>query len=318
MTTRSEAPRYTDSQVVSIARRVTWVGFAVNAVLSALKIVAGIVGRSSAMVADGVHSLTDFITDLIVIVMIGVSRWKANKKYQYGYGKYETFATLLIGVALAFVAIGLFWNGLKDVIKAFDGEQPEQPRMIALWMAIISIGAKEWLFRYTRMWGRRIDSAAVIANAWHHRSDAISSAATLVGVAGAIFLGPGWRILDPAAAMLVSVFIAISSIDIARPAVRELLEVSLPPEVTEPLCRIIKDSPGVITYHHFRSRRNGPRLILDVHIKVDPEISVSEGHDIASRVERRLKKGFGGSMITNIHVEPYRNQPIHPDGSCDD
>lgn len=310
--------RYTDSQVVGIARHVTWVGFGVNAILAALKIIAGIVGRSSAMIADGIHSLTDFVTDLIVIVMIGVSRWKANKVYQYGYGKYETFATLLIGVALGFVAIALFWDGLKTVLDALKGNDPPQPRMIALWMALISIASKEWLFRYTRRWGQRIGSTAVIANAWHHRSDAISSVATLVGVAGAIFFGPDWRILDPVAAMLVSIFIAVSSVDIARPAVRELLEVALPPDVTEPLHRAIRNTPGVVTYHHFRSRRNGPRLIIDVHIKVDPDISVSDGHAIASEVERQLKNGFGHYMITNIHVEPYRNQPIFEDGSCAD
>ena len=310
--------KYTDSQVVGIARRVTWVGFVVNALLGGLKIAAGIIGRSGAMVADGVHSLTDFVTDLIVIVMIGVSRWKANKVYQYGYGKYETFATLLIGVALAFVAVGLFWHGLHEVLRAIHGELPPEPGMIALWMAIISIAAKEWLFHYTRNWGRRIDSTSVIANAWHHRSDAISSVATLVGVGGAILLGSHWRILDPVAAMIVSVFIAVSSLDIARPAVRELLEVALPPDVTEPLMKIIKSTSGVITYHHFRSRRNGPRIIIDVHVKVDPDISVKAGHEIASQVERNLKNGFGNAMIANIHIEPYRNQPVHPDGSCDD
>ncbi|MDE6323478.1 MAG: cation diffusion facilitator family transporter [Paramuribaculum sp.] len=310
--------RYTDRQVVGIARHVTWVGFGVNAVLAALKILAGITGRSSAMIADGIHSLTDFITDLIVIVMIGVSRWKASKIYQYGYGKYETFATLLIGVALGFVAIALFWDGLKSVLDALNGNEPPQPRMLVLWMALLSVASKECLFHYTRRWGQRIGSTAVIANAWHHRSDAISSVATMVGVAGAIFFGSEWRILDPVAAMVVSIFIAVSSVDIARPAVRELLEVSLPPDVTEPLRTTIKDTPGVITYHHFRSRRNGPRIIIDVHIKVNPDISVQEGHAISSEVEKQLKKGFGPYMITNIHIEPYRNQPIFPDGSCED
>lgn len=309
---------YTDSQVVGIARRVTWVGFVINAILGGLKIAAGVIGRSGAMVADGVHSLTDFITDLIVIVMIGVSRWKVNKIYQYGYGKYETFATLLIGVSLALVAVALFWHGFSEVLDSVHGTPPPEPGKIALWMAIASIIAKEWMFHYTRNWGRRIDSAAVIANAWHHRSDAISSIATLVGVGGAILLGEQWRILDPVAAMIVSIFIAVSSIDIARPAIRELLEVSLPPDVTEPLMEIIKSTPDVITYHHFRSRRNGPRIIIDVHIKVAPDITVKAGHEIATQVEHRLKKGFGDSMIVNIHVEPYRNQPVHPDGSCDD
>lgn len=310
--------RYTDTQVVSIARRVTWVGFAVNALLAALKIAAGIIGRSGAMVADGIHSLSDFITDVIVIVMIGVSRRKANKNYQYGYGKYETLATLLIGGALGIVAIMLFVAGLDKVIDVVRGESLEKPGMIALWMALISIISKEWLFRYTRLWGRRINSAAVIANAWHHRSDAFSSLATLAGIAGAIFLGSHWRVLDPLASMIVSVFILIAAFNIARPAIKELLDASLPPEITRPLRDAIRETPGIITYHHFRSRRNGPRIIIDVHIKVAPDISVEQGHAIASDVERKLKKDFGQSMITNIHIEPYKGQQILPDGSCND
>lgn len=319
MDTTPKTPiHYTDSQVVAIARRVTWVGFAVNAILSALKIAAGIIGRSSAMIADGVHSLSDFITDLIVIVMIGVSRRKANTSYQYGYGKYETFATLLIGVALGAVALALFFNGLRDVIDIIDGSVPERPGMIALWMAVISIVAKEWLFRYTRTWGTRIGSAAVIANAWHHRSDAFSSVATLVGVGGAVLLGPSWRILDPLAAMLVSVFIAVASINIAHPAVRELLDVALPPELTSRIKKVIAATAGVITFHHLRTRRNGPRVIIDVHLKVDPQITVEAGHAIASAVETRLREDLGQAMIINIHVEPYRGQKILPDGSCAD
>ncbi len=309
---------YSDRQVVGIARRVTWVGFAVNAALTGLKIAAGIIGRSSAMVADGVHSLSDFVTDVIVIVMIGVSRRKANTVYQYGYGKYETLATVIIGAALGIVALGLFAGGLHAVVEVIRGNLPEQPGMIALWMALISILAKEILFHYTRRWGQRIGSAAVIANAWHHRSDAFSSLATLTGISGAIFLGPSWRIFDPIAAMLVSLFILRAAINIARPAVMELLDASLPPEIAGKLKNIIKDTPGIITYHHFRSRRNGAMIILDVHIKVNPNITVEQGHSIATDMERRLKGDFGRSMIVNVHVEPYRGQKINPDGSCKD
>lgn len=310
---------YSDKEVVSKARRVTWVGFAVNALLAALKIAAGIIGRSSAMIADGIHSLSDFVTDLIVIVMIGVSRRKANANYQYGYGKYETFATLLIGVALVFVALGLFWSGLEKVVDFIStGSLPMQPGMIALWMALASIIAKEWLFRYTRDWGRRLNSAAVIANAWHHRSDAYSSIATLTGVAGAIFLGPKFAILDPLAAMLVSVFIVITSAEIALPAIRELLESSLPDDIVTPIRQTISETPGVITYHHLRTRRNGTRIIIDVHIKVDSGISVEEGHHISSTLEQTLNKKFGHSIISNIHIEPYLGQSIRPDGSCND
>ena len=312
------ASTYTDADVVRIARHVTWVGFAANATLTILKIAAGVIGKSSAMVADGVHSLSDFVTDLIVIVMIGVSRKKTDRNYQYGYGKYETLATLIIGVALLLVSLNLFVNGLNAVISTIKGTQLGAPSPIALIMAIVSIAVKEWLFRYTAAKGRAINSASVIANAWHHRSDAYSSIATLAGIGGSIFLGSSWRILDPLAAMLVSIFIVITAIKIAKPAIKELLDVALPDEVTAPICNEIKQTKGVITYHHFRSHRNGSKVIIDVHLKVDPEITVDAGHAIASEVETRLQQQFNNSVIANIHIEPYRGEKIYPDGSCND
>lgn len=309
---------YSDRQTVKIARHVTWVGFWVNAALALLKIAAGIIGRSSAMIADGIHSLSDFVTDVIVIVLIGVSRRKANALYQYGYGKYETFATMIIAMALAVVAVTIFYEATKNIIGTIHGTILPRPGMIALAMAAVSIVSKEILYHYTRRWGERIGSAAVVANAWHHRSDALSSIATLAGITGAMFLGDHWRILDPIAAMLVSVFIMMMAIRIGMPSVRELLEVSLPAQLTHRMQQTIRNTPGVITYHHLRSRRNGSRIILDLHIKVDPDITVVAGHAIASETERRLKRQFGESMITNIHVEPYRGQQIMPDGSCTD
>lgn len=315
--TGSTVRQYSDSETVKIARRVTWTGFWVNAALSVLKIGAGIVGRSSAMVADGIHSLSDFITDLIVIVLIGVSRRKANDIYQYGYGKYETFATMIIAMALAVVAVMIFCEGVRSISLTLRGDVLPRPGMIALVMAIVSIAAKELLFHYTYRWGKRIGSDAVVANGWHHRSDAFSSIATLAGIGGAMFFGEKWRILDPIAAMLVSVFILIVAVRIGLPSVRELLEVSLPADLTKRILNVTRHTPGVITFHHFRSRRNGSRIILDLHIKVAPDITVEAGHAIADNVEQRIKDTIGQRMIINIHVEPYRGQHIKADGSCE-
>ncbi len=308
----------TPEHAVKVARHVTWVGFWVNAALSVLKIGAGILGRSSAMVADGIHSISDFVTDVIVIVMVGIARKKADKTYQYGHGKYETFATMIIAMALLAVGIMIFADGLEGIVKATRGDLPPRPGMIALIMAIVSIASKEALYHYTRINGERIHSGAVIANAWHHRSDALSSIATLAGIAGAMFLGEHWRILDPIAAMIVSVFVMIVAVRIGLPSVKELLEVSLPSEITNEMKGIVNTTPGVRTYHHFRSRRNGNTLILDLHIKVDPDISIVAGHNIATAVEQRLRSQFGEEMIVNLHVEPYRNEKILPDGSCPD
>lgn len=309
---------YSPEQEVKIGRRVTWVGFWTNAVLAALKIAAGIAGRSGAMVADGVHSLSDFVTDIIVIVMIGISRKKADAKYSYGHGKYETFATMLISMALAGVAVGIFCDGCSKMMSAMSGEYLPRPGMIALVMAIVSILSKEALFHYTIFWGRKIHSSSVMANAWHHRSDMLSSIATLAGISGAMFLGEHWRILDPMAAVIVSVFIFIVAVRLGMPSVKELLEISLPSEITEPMFEIVRTTPGVITFHNFRSRRNGNKLILDLHIKVDPNKKVVEAHDIASDVERRLKERFGKDMICNIHIEPYKGEAIGNGGMCND
>jgi cation diffusion facilitator family transporter len=183
-------------------------------------------------------------------------------------------------------------------------------------MAVVSIAAKEWLFRYTRRWGRRVNSASVVANAWHHRSDSLSSVATLAGIAGSMFLGDSWRVLDPLAAMLVSVFIFVVAWRVGMPSVRELLEVSLPREVVEPMWRVIAGTPGVICFHNFRSRRNGSAAIIDFHIKVDPDITVVNAHEIATRVERELRQRFGPGMIINTHIEPYRGEAIDSGGQC--
>lgn len=204
--------------------KVTLIGTVVNALLIVLKLVAGIIGRSSAMVADAVHSLSDFVTDAIVLIFVRIAGLPSDKGHDYGHGKYETLATLIIGCILAMAGIGLLISGIEQVVRSFNGEHLPRPRMVALIVAVLSIASKEWLYRYTVKVGRATESQAVIANAWHHRSDAISSAGTLVGIAGAMFLGEQWRILDPLAAVMVSMFIIKSGYDIIRPSVGELLE----------------------------------------------------------------------------------------------
>ncbi len=306
-----------DAQVVKAAQRATWVGFAINALLSIAKILAGIFGRSAAMIADGVHSLSDFVTDIIVVVFMSVSRRKANADYQYGHGKFETLATMLIAVILGIVGVLFFLDGAEKVMLVADGGSLDAPTWPALVMAILSIAVKEWLYRYTRRVGERIRSAVVIANAWHHRSDAFSSLATLAGVAGAMTFGSAWRILDPLAAMVVSIFIFAVAIKIGKPAVMELLEVSLPTEVVEGMFRVIGATQGVKAFHHFASRRNGNMMIIDFHIKVDPDVTVEHAHAIASDVENRLKQAYGRDMLITIHIEPYRGQAVDHNNRCE-
>lgn len=292
---------------VKAGRRVTWVGFWTNTALSVFKILAGVFGRSSAMIADGVHSASDLLTDVAVLFVIGASRKKADSSHTYGHGKIETFVTFIIALLLAIVGIGIAIDGAERAIDSLHGVTIPQPGWIALAMAIISILVKEWLFHYTRRTARKIHSSAMEANAWHHRSDAFSSLATLFGIAGAMFLGPNWRILDPLAAVLVSVLIIIMSYKMARQATVELLEASLPEETVAKMEKIISETPGVKAFHHLRTRQNGNTKIVDLHIKLDPNISLIKAHDIATNVEKSLRKEFD-PIVVNVHMEPWHHE----------
>ena len=281
-------------------------GFFTNLILSAAKIVAGVVGRSSAMVADGIHSLSDFVTDFIVIIFIKISAKNEDSDHPYGHGKFETFATMLISFALFIVAIGIFYSGSVKIYEVLNGRTIERPTYLALIMAAVSIVVKEGLYWYTIIIGRKIENPAVIANGWHHRSDAFSSIGTLIGISGAMFLGERWRILDPITSVIVGIFIIGVAYKLARPSIQELLEMSLPQEIKQNIEQKIQATPGVITFHHLRTRKNGNAFIIDMHIKVDARSSIVEAHDIATHVENNLKAAFGKHTQVNVHIEPYQ------------
>ena len=301
----NETGQITDMAREKKAARVTWVGFFTNLLLSTAKIIAGVVGRSSAMIADGIHSLSDFITDFIVIIFIKISSKHEDSDHPYGHGKFETFATMLISFALFIVAIGIFYSGSVKIYEVLNGRVIERPTYLALIMAAVSIVVKEILYWYTIIVGRKIESPAVIANGWHHRSDAFSSIGTLIGISGAMFLGERWRILDPITSVIVGIFIIGVAYKLARPSIQELLEMSLPEEIEHSIEQKIQATPGVITFHHLRTRKNGNAFIIDMHIKVDPHSSIVEAHDIATHVENNLKTAFGKRTQINVHIEPY-------------
>ena len=284
--------------------KVTIVGTVVNALLVAVKFVAGIVGRSSALVADAVHSLTDFISDIIVLVFVKISAKPRDAEHGYGHGKFETLATLIIGVLLAAAGIGLMINGIRQVWDSLHGTLLPEPTWIALVVAIISIVSKEILYRYIFREGKRLNSDAVIANAWHHRSDAISSIGTMLGIGGAMFFGERWRILDPVAAIVVSFFIIKAGYDIIKPAINELLEASLPKEQTKEITEIIRSVKGVEGLHNLRTRKVGNAIAIDVHVKMDGQLRLVEAHDIASRIERAIRDRFGEGSMIYVHMEP--------------
>lgn len=286
--------------------RVTLVGSVVNLLLLVFKFVAGILGHSAAMLADAVHSLSDFVTDIIVIVFVRISSKPEDEGHDYGHGKYETLATAIIGLVLLFVGFGILWNGATSIWDFWQGGELKEPGMLALWAALVSILFKELLYQYTVLKGRRLNSQAVVANAWHHRSDALSSIGTAVGIGGAILLGEQWLVLDPLAAVVVSLFIMKVAIQLLVPCVEELLEKSLPAEVEEKIKQEILSFPGVTSPHHLRTRRIGSSYAIEVHIRMDGQITLEEAHHTATAIENRLKSEFGNRTYINIHVEPVK------------
>lgn len=284
--------------------KVTLTGSAVNAVLIVLKFIAGFAGKSSAMVADAVHSLSDFISDVIVLVFVRIAGKPKDKGHAYGHGKFETLATVIIGLLLICAGLGLMINGIEAVVRSLNGESLERPTMLALIVAVVSILSKEWLYRYTIREGNRLDSQAVTANAWHHRSDAVSSLGTLAGISGAMFLGDRWRILDPIAAIVVSILIIKSGYDIVRPCISELLEASLPEDKKKEITGLVMSVPGIVYVHNLRTRRIGNGIAVDLHAKMDGNLTLTEAHEKATTAENEIKRVFGKNSIINIHMEP--------------
>ena len=286
--------------------KVTLWGSLVNFVLLLLKFIAGFIGHSSAMIADAVHSLSDFVTDIIVVVFVRISGKPQDEGHDYGHGKYETLATAIIGTVLLFVGIGILLNSAKSILAVCRGQELAAPSILALVAAAASIITKEALYQYTIHKGKHLNSKAVIANAWHHRSDAFSSIGTLIGIGGAIFLGAKWRVLDPIAALVVSLFIIKVSVTLIKPCIEELLEKSLPKEEEDKILEIILSIPEVSAPHHLRTRHIGNNIAIEVHIRMDGSMSLNAAHDISKQIEVALKDEFGPDTHIGIHMEPTK------------
>ena len=286
--------------------RITLAGSIVNIVLLVFKFIAGILGHSAAMIADAIHSLSDFLTDIIVIVFIRLSSKPADHDHDYGHGKYETLATSVIGMALAVVAVMLGWDGIEKIIYVMQGNQLESPGIIALWAAILSIVLKEWIFRATRKVAKEENSKALEANAWHHRSDAMSSIGTAIGIGGAVMLGDSWAILDPIAAIVVCILIIVTAFKIIRQASGELLEESLPKEIEDKIEQIAYQDPLVSDIHKLHTRRIGNIIAIEMHLRMPSDVTLAESHIHANSIEKSLKHEFGNGTHIMLHIEPKK------------
>lgn len=288
--------------------KVTLVGSAGNMALLTFKFIAGIVGHSPAMMADAVHSLSDFITDIIVLVFVRISAKPQDESHDYGHGKFETFASFIIGLALVAAATGIIVNGALKVAAWAGGEELTAPGWVALWAALLSIVCKEWLYRYTARRGRKLDSQALVANAWHHRSDALSSIGAAVGIGGAILLGHRWTVLDPIASIVVGGLLVKVAVRLLRTSIGELTECSLPEDTEREIVGITEEFPGVVEPHNLRTRRIGNRIAIELHIRMDGNLPLREAHDSATAIENRLKERFGQMTHITLHVEPIKEK----------
>ena len=297
---------FSDKQREHGIYRVTVTGSVVNIALLLFKFVAGIVGNSAAMIADAVHSLSDFITDVIVIVFVRISNKPKDKDHDYGHGKFETFATLLIGAILLIIGAGIAWNGTATVISVIKGATVPKPGMIALAAAMITIVSKEILYRYTIVFGRKLNSDALKANAWHHRSDGLTSIATAIGIGGAIFFGEKWTVLDPLAALFVSLFIIAMAVKLMIPCVDELMERSLPDDVENEITLLVESFEGVNDLHNLRTRKIGNNSAIEFHVRMPGETPLSQAHDTVTEIERRLRAHYGHGTHVIIHTEPLK------------
>ena len=286
--------------------KVTLVGGAGNLVLLIFKFVAGIVGRSSAMIADAVHSLSDFVTDIIVITFVRIGARPQDASHDYGHGKFETLATFFVALALVAAAIGIIVSGAVKFAGWLQGETLKVPGAIALWAALISIIVKEVLYRYTVAKGKALDSQVVVANAWHHRSDALSSIGAAIGIGGALILGERWAVLDPLASIVVGAMLVKVAWELLKGSTGELTDCSLPEETEKEVEDIISSFPQVSEPHNLRTRRIGNRIAIEVHVRMDGDMPLNEAHEIVTGMERCLKDRFGPDTLVTIHMEPTK------------
>jgi cation diffusion facilitator family transporter len=286
--------------------KVTMVGSAGNVALLAFKFAAGVLGHSSAMIADAIHSLSDFITDVVLLAFVHMSAKPQDEDHDYGHGKYETFATLIIGLAIMAAATGIIISGVDKLVDWVGGRQLAAPGWLALAAALLSIVVKEVMYRYTVRRGKALDSPALVANAWHHRSDALSSIGAAVGIGGAILLGNRWTVLDPLASVVVGLMLLKVAIGLLRSSVGELTEHSLSSEVEKEIEDIICSYPDVSDPHNLRTRRIGNRFAIEVHVRMDGNSTLTAAHNRATAIEQRLRQRFGKQTHISIHMEPVK------------
>ncbi len=287
------------------ATHVTLVGVLWNILLIVLKLFAGIAGKSSALIADAIHSMSDFVSDIAVLAGIRIASRPRDITHNYGHGRFETLSTVFIAICLIAAGAGIMWQGAVSIHKIWNMTVYSAPAFMTLIVAAISIIVKEGMFHYTVRAGKKLNSQPLIANAWHHRTDAFSSIMVLIGIASAYFLGGKWVLLDPLAALIVGVYILNFAFRTLVSNLNELLDASLGEDENEKIKIKVSQLHGVEIPHNIKTRKVGNTIAVEMHIKVAPHLSIVEAHNIATDVEQQLKEMYGNDSFISVHVEPY-------------
>lgn len=286
------------SQQARESIRVTLVGALLDLVLGVLKIVVGLFANSLALVSDGIHSLSDLLTDAFVLVIARISHQQPDRTHPYGHGRFETLGTAVISIALFMVAGGICYDSIR---RLNEMESLPLPGWLALLVAFLSIAGKEWIYRYTRRVARRINSPMLLANAWHSRTDALSSVVVLLGLVAARF---GYPWMDLVAAIIVAMLIASIAWKLISDSLKELVDSALPEKELKRIRKAVMACNGIRGVHELRSRQHGGRVLLDVHVQVDSRISVSEGHYLGDQVSEALHTQFPEIADVLVHIDP--------------
>lgn len=292
----------TKQQRYKKVRKVTLIGSAIDLLLGITKILVGLIAHSQALIADGIHSLSDLGTDLIVLYAAKQAHKEADENHPYGYGRIETLATVGLGITLITIAVGIAYDA---VLRLNDPDTLLQPGLLALAAATVSVIAKEWIYHYTIRVARRLGSDMLMANAWHSRSDAITSIVVVIGITGAMFEYP---YLDAVAAIAVSVMIVKIGVDLVRASSKELIDTALEPQEIDTIRKHISSVSGVRAMHMLRSRKSAGDAFIDVHVQVDPELSVSNGHQIAETVRQHLMDKVDKVTDVTVHIDPENDE----------
>ena len=301
-----EDPQHTPAERSAAASRSTWVSVGVNVVLSTTQIWVGVVAKSQGLIADGIHSLSDLVADFVVLIANHHSKKDADEDHPYGHHRYETAASLVLGMLLLAVGVGMLWSAF---LKLENPETVQTVHIVALWVAAGALAAKELLFRYMLKVAKRVKSSMLVANAWHARSDAASSLVVSIGIIGNL---AGYPILDPIAALIVGFMVAKMGWEFGWDAMHDLMDRGLDEAEVEAICRTLLETPGVAGVHDIRTRKMGDMVIVDAHIEVDALLTVEAGHDIAVEARQRVLQRH---RVLNLmtHVDPWRRPDLdHP------